>query len=277
MTEGFRAPQPVSDDPALPGGAARGRQDVVDTVHRIMGQDITPPDDPAAGAGEPLGRPGSPGNGASTTDAVKEQVGGVADTAKRAGGQVAGTVQEQAGEVTAEAGRQAKKLLSEAQSELNGQAAATQQRAADGLRALEEELTGLATHSAQDGIATDLARQAADKAQQAATWLADRDPGTLLQEVRSFARRKPGAYLAIALGAGVLAGRLARGLTAPTNDTAAATPSRQPEPLTPTATGALTPAAPVPSEGERRSITDPVTGVTVYPAGPPTAGGELTP
>ena len=77
----------------------------------------------------------------------------------------------------------------------------------------------MARNSEQDGPATDLARQAADKAHQAAGWLADRDPGHLLDEVRSFARRKPGTYLAIALGAGVLAGRLTRGLTAPADDT----------------------------------------------------------
>ena len=76
----------------------------------------------------------------------------------------------------------------------------------------------MARNSEQDGVATDLARQAADKARTAAGWLADRDPGSLLDEVRSFARRKPGTYLAIALGAGVLAGRLTRGLTAPTDD-----------------------------------------------------------
>ena len=81
----------------------------------------------------------------------------------------------------------------------------------------------MAKNSEQDGLATDLARQAADRAQQAAGWLADRDPGTLLDEVRSFARRKPGTYLAIALGAGVLAGRLTRGLTAPSDDATTAT------------------------------------------------------
>ena len=75
----------------------------------------------------------------------------------------------------------------------------------------------MARNSEQDGVATDLARQAADKARQAAGWLADRDPGSLLDEVRSFARKKPGTYLALALGAGVLAGRLTRGLTAPTD------------------------------------------------------------
>src|SRR4029077_14443993 len=58
----------------------------------------------------------------------------------------------------------------------------------------------------------------ADKAGQAPGGLAARDPGILLDEVRSFARKKPGTYLAIALGAGVLAGRLTRGLTAPAAD-----------------------------------------------------------
>src|SRR4029079_14440947 len=140
-----------------------------------------------------------------------------ADTAKQAGAQVADTVKEQAGQVTAEATHQAKQLLAQAQSELSEQAAATQQRVSEGLHALADELSGMARNSDQDGVATDLARQAADKARQAAGWLADRDPGSLLDEVRSFARKKPGTYLAIALGAGVLAGRLTRGLTAPTD------------------------------------------------------------
>jgi hypothetical protein len=83
----------------------------------------------------------------------------------------------------------------------------------------------MARNSEQDGVATDLARDAAARARTAAEWLADRDPGSLLDEVRSFARRKPGTYLALALGAGVLAGRLTRGLTAPTDN---ATPSAGP-------------------------------------------------
>jgi hypothetical protein len=72
----------------------------------------------------------------------------------------------------------------------------------------------MADGSTEPGMATDLAREAADKANQVAGWLDNRDPGAVLDEVRSFARKRPGAYLAIALGAGVLAGRLTRGLTA---------------------------------------------------------------
>jgi hypothetical protein len=180
-----------------------------------MGEDIAPPANPSP---VPSHRAPAQQDEASTTEVAKDQAGQVADTAKQAGSQVAGTVKEQAGQVTAEAGRQAKQLLSQAQSEITEQAAGTQQRVAEGLHALADELTGMARNSEQDGPATDLARQAADKAHQAAGWLADRDPGALLDEVRSFARRKPGTYLAIALGAGVLAGRLTRGLTAPTDD-----------------------------------------------------------
>ena len=136
------------------------------------------------------------------------------DSAKQAATQVAQTVKEQAAGVTNEAGRQAKQLLAEAQSELGEQAAQQQQKVAGGLHALADELDGMVRGSEQDGVATDLARQAADKARQIGIWLEDRDPGTLLDEVKDFGRRRPGAYLAIAAGAGILAGRLARGLSA---------------------------------------------------------------
>lgn len=191
-----------------------------------MGESIAPPEDPPTGP-----TPNAPvvQDEQATTDVAKDQAGQVADTAKQAGAQVADTVKDQTGQVTAEAGKQAKQLLSQAQSEVTEQAAATQQRVAEGLHALADELTGMTKNSDQDGPATDLARQAADKAHQAAGWLADRDPGTLLDEVRSFARRKPGTYLAITLGAGVLAGRLTRGLTAPADDNPSSTTSSYPE------------------------------------------------
>ncbi len=40
------------------------------------------------------------------------------------------------------------------------------------------------------------------------------DPASLLDEAKSFARQRPGAFLLLAAGAGVLAGRLTRGLSA---------------------------------------------------------------
>jgi hypothetical protein len=209
-----------------PDPATTRQQEVENRVQRIVGQDIAPPPPPV-----PLTPSHSSQNGDSpTTEVAQQQAAEVADTAKQAGAQVADTVKEQAGQVTAEAKNQAKQLLAQAQSELSEQAAGTQQRVSEGLHALADELAGMARNSEQDGVATDLARQAADRARTAAGWLADRDPGSLLDEVRTFARRKPGTYLALALGAGVLAGRLTRGLTAPTTDH---TPDPHRDPSTP--------------------------------------------
>ncbi len=95
-----------------------------------------------------------------------------------------------------------------------GQAQVQQDRVATGLRALGDQLSSMAHTSQDKGVATDLAAQAAEKAHQFAGWLEQRDPGSVLDEVRAFARHRPGAFLAIALGAGVVTGRLVRGLTA---------------------------------------------------------------
>jgi len=66
----------------------------------------------------------------------------------------------------------------------------------------------------QPGVAADLIRQAAERSQSVASWLENRDPGSLLDEVKSFARQRPGTFLLAAAGAGLLAGRLGRSLQA---------------------------------------------------------------
>src|SRR6478735_5100814 len=170
----------------------------------------------------------------SATEVAKDQASEVAASAGQAVGQIKDVVTEQAGAITAEAGRQAKQLLGQARSELTEQAAQQQQRVAGGLHSLADELDGMVDGSAQEGVATDLARMGADKARDVAQWLDGRDPGSLIEEVRSYARRRPGTYLAIALGAGLLAGRLTRGLTAPSTDSSADQASRPlagPEPI----------------------------------------------
>ncbi len=282
MTEGFRSP-PAAAPATYAGSSAAHQQQVRETVQRIMGEDIAP-------APSPFAPPAASQNGDSpTTEVAKQQATEVADTAKQAGAQVAGTVKEQAGQVTAEAKNQAKQLLSQAQSELSEQAAGTQQRVSEGLHALADELAGMAKNSEQDGVATDLARQAADRARTAAGWLADRDPGSLLDEVRSFARKKPGTYLALALGAGVLAGRLTRGLTAPSEDTpdTTAAPTTPDSPAYQVGSGQLAlhgtelPTAAVGYNPE--PVTDPLLPVTPPITGPAVPGawggtrGDLAP
>ncbi|MTD17210.1 hypothetical protein GIS00_25090 [Nakamurella sp. YIM 132087] len=124
------------------------------------------------------------------------------------------TTKEQATQVAGEAKKQIEMLAGQAQSELSAQAQAQQVKVANGLRSLGEQLSAMARGSDQPGTVTELTAQAADRAHDVAGWFEDRDPQGVLDEVRSFARRKPGTFLVAALGAGILAGRFTRGITA---------------------------------------------------------------
>ena len=148
---------------------------------------------------------------ASTTDVAKDQAANVKDTATDAGQHVAAVAKDQASNVAAETTKQAKDLLSQTRTELQDQAATQQGRVAAGIRSLSSELGSMAERSDESGTATDLVRQVASRADDVAAWLEARDPGALVQEVSNFARRRPGAFLAIAVGAGLVAGRLTRG------------------------------------------------------------------
>lgn len=149
----------------------------------------------------------------STADVAKGQASAVAGGAADAASHVAGVAKEQAGQVATEATRQVKHLVGQATTELSRQAQTQQGRAATGLRSVGDQLKAMASGEGQPGVAADLAQQAADKVHDVAGWLENKEPAELLEDVRSYARRRPGAFLAIALGAGLVAGRLVRGAT----------------------------------------------------------------
>lgn len=149
---------------------------------------------------------GSQYSGTTTTESA--QVG------KQAAGEVAHTAVDKAAEVVDEGKAQARNLVGEARDQLRGHAGEQHRNAAGNLRSLADELHAMARAGQQGGVATELVGQAADRASGAASWLEGREPEELLDELRSFARRRPGAFLAGALVAGVLAGRLTRGVAA---------------------------------------------------------------
>ena len=155
--------------------------------------------------------PVSSSNDPSTSAVAREQTTEVGRTAGAAGQRVAGTAAEQAGQVTQEARRQAKDLYQQARGQVTQQARQGQQQAGDGLRTLASELHEMADSGQQQGPASDLAKQAADKLGDLADWLGRREPGDLVEEVRTLARRRPGAFLLGAAAAGILVGRLTRG------------------------------------------------------------------
>lgn len=161
----------------------------------------------------------SSGSG-STTDVAKGEAREVAGTASQAGQQVAQTAKDEAGNVVSEVGQQSKQLWQKTLSELSGQATGQQQRIAGGVRSVTDELRSMAQNSSQSGVASDLAHQVADRGQRVADWLENREPRDLLDEVRSFARRRPGAFLGLAAVSGLLIGRLTRGLASDARDQA---------------------------------------------------------
>ncbi|GGO12182.1 hypothetical protein [Micromonospora parathelypteridis] len=146
---------------------------------------------------------------------ARQEASRVGQQATQAGGQVAHTAAEQGGQVAAEARRQAQQLTGQASGQLRDQAQTQQRRAAEGLRDLGRDLGSMAERDGDSGLAGQAVRRVADAAQQAAGWLDEREPGEVLDEVRAYARSHPGTFLAGAAVAGLLVGRLTRGLTAP--------------------------------------------------------------
>ncbi len=154
----------------------------------------------------------SSGSADSKAGAAKDQAKQVGEEGKHAAKNVAGTAVSEAKGVAAEAGEQAKDLFGTVSSEVKSQAGAQQQKITEGIRAASDELKSMAD-GADNGTVTNLVRQASERTDAVANWLEGRDSSDLLEDVKSYARRKPGMFLLLAGGAGVLAGRLTRGMT----------------------------------------------------------------
>jgi hypothetical protein len=146
-------------------------------------------------------------------EVARGEAGNLKETSAEAVGQVAGTVKEKASDMTSEIREQTRRLAGQTRDELAGQFNQQKERATTGLRSVSDELRGMAEHG-QSGLGAQLARHGASFTDQAADFLQQREPGELLDEVRGFARRKPGTFLLVAVGAGVVAGRLTRALAA---------------------------------------------------------------
>jgi hypothetical protein len=163
----------------------------------------------------------------ATAQPVKDQAADLTNSSVQAGKHVSDVAREQASGVAAEAGRQGRNLLQQAQDQLHEQTAEGQQRIAQKLLSLSDELRFMAENSSQ-GVAADVAQQAASRVRDAGHWLEKREPGQVVSEVQSFARRRPAVFLVLAAGAGLVAGRLTRGL----KDAAAGDPAETAEPVT---------------------------------------------
>ncbi|AEE45341.1 hypothetical protein [Cellulomonas fimi] len=157
----------------------------------------------------------SAGAGERTQQAAstaKEQASDVAHSAAQAGQHVAQEAKAEAGAVVREARRQTRRLLEDARGELTTQASGQQRRFAGTARTFGSQLSSMADSSPDQGAAVDVVAEVGSRVQALADWLEQREPGDVLDEVRAFARRRPGVFLLAAAGAGLVVGRLARGL-----------------------------------------------------------------
>ena len=221
--------------------------------------------------GEPL--PHASAEEQGTADVVKDQATDLSHSSIRRGKHVADVAREQASGVAVEAGRQGRDLLHQAQGQLEEQAAQGQQRLADQLLSLSDELRSMAGASGQGGMAASLASEAASRVRTAGQWLDDRQPGQVAGEMQSFARRRPAAFLALAAGAGLVAGRLTRGLKDADSDNSAA-------PAAPAAAQGLSGQWAQPSDmasyppATAAGVSDQAPGLSVPASGLPPAGGD---
>lgn len=166
-----------------------------------------------------------------TKDVAVGEAKNVGQTAAQAGSQVASVASDQAKQVAQETQRQAKDLLEQGRTQVKDQVVTQQQKAGQSLSSLAQELRGLAdgTSSGAPGPARDLLQQASSSVENFASMLQNREPAQLLDDVRSFARRKPGLFLLGAAAAGVLAGRLTSGVKAVHSDTDTSTSGYTPQ------------------------------------------------
>jgi hypothetical protein len=168
------------------------------------------------------GEPGVQQRAGEVAGAAKEQAGQVASTASEQAAQVASTAKEQATQVVSAAGEQAKavaadakdqarQLVDNSRQQLRSQAGEQTQKAATSLRDLGDQLQRMVSgEGPAEGPAADIARQAAQTVQRFADNLENRRPEELLEDVKRFARQRPGLFVLGALGAGFVAGRVLR-------------------------------------------------------------------
>jgi len=151
-------------------------------------------------------------NAPGATPSVGGEAAGVKDTAADAAKDVAHVAQDEGASVAREAKSQAKDLYAQTRDELSAQASQQQDRIAQGMLSMADELGSMAQQSENSGMATDLVQRASQRLDSAGSWLSAREPADVVSEVKRFARRRPGMFIAAAALAGVVAGRLTRAL-----------------------------------------------------------------
>ena len=155
---------------------------------------------------------GHASSGTSTSDTAKEQAGQVAGAAKDAAGSVVDETRAGFYDVKDETQDQLRQLLDRTRHETMTQTRSQQQRLTEGVQTFAGDLRSMIEgNGGNDGLAAEVVRRVAEQVERTGEWLS-RGPEDVIDDVRRFARRRPGTFLLVAAGAGVLVGRLSRSL-----------------------------------------------------------------
>ncbi|MER7368240.1 hypothetical protein [Nonomuraea wenchangensis] len=204
---------------------------------------------------------------------------GTLQQGKDAAREVAGTAVERTAQVADEARHQARRAVNELRNRVREQSDHQSQRAAQSLRQWSEDLSSLQEHAKPDSPVNGVVRQIAGQGHRAADYL-DRNGLTgVVNDVQSFARRRPGTFLAGALAAGFLVGRIMKAA----NDSPE--PASGPEQRAPLSSADTVPSAPAPvvppepvgdafSSRDSREETRPVVPPAYEEPGPAVPGPE---
>jgi hypothetical protein len=188
----------------------------------------------------------------------------VAAEGKHAVSEVGDTAAGQARRVTAEAGAQARNVAGEMRDKLGEQARLQNDRLVSGIRETADHLDEMRGDRTGTPAAAVVSR-VAEGGRQLADYLDRNGPEGVLSEVQDFARRRPGAFLATALAAGFVVGRLGKSVAKADSGTDRKPVGDTYSPATPTA-APTTPPAPAPRTGYAGTGTSDYTGTTEYAA-----------
>jgi len=155
-------------------------------------------------------RAGTGSRAEEAKEAATQGASEVASTAKDKATSVVDATKQQGADVARDAKEHAQDLMHQTRDQLRSQAQDQMKSLADTLQAIAEQLDGLANGEPQPGMALDMTKQIASAAHRASDHLEEGGMEAVLGDVKQFARRRPGAFLAASLVGGVVAGRVLR-------------------------------------------------------------------
>jgi hypothetical protein len=146
-------------------------------------------------------------------ETAKSEAGALKAEAAGSGQRVKETAKEQAVAVKEEATAQAQNLIGQLRSDLGEQVRPQKDRVASAVRSVSDEISAISRgEKPETDFVAGLLGNVTGQVESLASSLENKDAKDLLEDVRRFAARRPGTFLAVAAGIGLLAGRATRGV-----------------------------------------------------------------